>query len=637
MILSRLKIFYVFSSVIIFLSLTAFEENRQSVFHSGFLSFFRNHSSKLNLKIIALNNEVKSKRKNTETAKQLLAEARAEYKSIEAFVIYFLPHESRYLNRAIILEMEKDERISDIIEPHGFQYLEKMLYSDSVNYFREKITAEIGEISKVMTRVNAVIGDYTFNEQNIFEAIQMQLIRQFMLGFTEFETPHSRHGISESQIFLKYTKELLQCVIPTDDPYHPARTFYESLDEAVIYLGEMNKTEEKDYFKFYSEYYIPLSKNFVLFHERVAGKIREYSTPVNLRAGSIFDPGAFNSFNFIYSKNFRQREKVVDLGRVLFFDPVLSDNNQRACASCHRPEKGFTDGLSQSLAFDQDNNLLRNAPTLINSVFQKRLFLDGRSQSFEDQAFRVLSNPDEMHHDFNIVAGKIKASPDYHKLFNEAFEGTRDTAINRLSILTAISEYERTLIGMNSRFDKAINGERTELSDEEKSGFNLFVGKGNCASCHFIPLFNGTFPPEYLETEWETLGVPVIGHDGVKSLDPDSGRGGIVIADILRHAFKTPTVRNAEVTGPYMHNGVFKTLEEVIDFYNVGGGRGMGLDVPYQTLSPDSLHLSDKEKSQLVSFIKSLTDTVNLTGRPARLPVFPGDAQLNKRPVGGVY
>lgn len=634
---SRIKIFYLFATVIVFLSLTAFEDNKHSTFHVNFLAYFRNHSLKLNQKITALNAEVTSKKKNIETAKHLLSDVRLEYKSIEGFIIYFLPHESRLLNRAIILEMEKDERISDIVEPHGFQYMEKLLYSDSVNFFREKIIGELTEINKVLTRVNSVIGDYTFNEQNILEAIQVQLIRQFTLGVTEFETPESKQGIKESKAVLLHTNDLIQCIFPGLNQVTQVRDFLESLHATVVHLSEMDRVEEKDYFAFYSGYYIPLSRSFVQMHETIAGKIREHSTPINFKAGSIFDPDAFNSFNFIHSRNFSEREKVVELGRILFFDPVLSDNNLRACASCHRPEKGFTDGLAKSLAFDQDNSLSRNAPTIINSVFQKRLFHDGRSLSFEDQAFRVLSNPLEMHHDFNLVAEKIKTSPDYHALFRDAFTGTRDTVIDRKSILTAISEYERTLVGMNSRFDKAISGHSSEVNDDEKAGFNLFVGKGNCASCHFIPLFNGTMPPEYLETEWETLGVPKIDENGTKILDPDSGRGGIVIAEMLRHAFKTPTVRNAELTAPYMHNGVFKTLEEVIDFYNVGGGQGMGIDVPYQTLAPDSLHLSEKEKSQLVSFLKSLTDTIDLTSRPAFLPSFPDNAKLNSRPVGGVY
>jgi cytochrome c peroxidase len=221
--------------------------------------------------------------------------------------------------------------------------------------------------------------------------------------------------------------------------------------------------------------------------------------------------------------------------------------------------------------------------------------------------------------------------------FKKAFSGSDDTVISSRSILTAIAEYERSLIGMDSRFDKTITGKATLINADEKEGFNLFMGKGNCASCHFVPLFNGIMLPEYVETEWEILGVPASGTGARRILDPDMGRADVINVDIFKHAFKTPTLRNVELTGPYMHNGVFKTLEEVIEFYNIGGGSNLGYSVPYQTLSTDSLHLTSTEKYQIISFLKTLTDTVNLTSKPSSLPAFPDNPDLNRRVVGGVY
>jgi cytochrome c peroxidase len=144
-------------------------------------------------------------------------------------------------------------------------------------------------------------------------------------------------------------------------------------------------------------------------------------------------------------------------------------------------------------------------------------------------------------------------------------------------------------------------------------------------------------PPIYVETEWEILGVPALKRTGKSELDADLGRASIINVDIFKHAFKIPTLRNVELTGPYMHNGVFKTLEEVIEFYDIGGGIGMGFDVPLQTLPSDSLHLTSNEKYELISFLKSLTDTAFLTAQPITLPEFPGNEVLNKRPVGGEY
>jgi cytochrome c peroxidase len=268
---------------------------------------------------------------------------------------------------------------------------------------------------------------------------------------------------------------------------------------------------------------------------------------------------------------------------------------------------------------------------------QRKLFHDGRAFTFEDQAGQVMSNPLEMHNDFSQIAIKLRNSPEYVQWFRSAFAGTEDTVITNRSILIALAEYERSLIGMNTRFDKSISGRDSLLNYDEINGFNVFMGKGNCASCHFIPLFNGLLPPDYVETEWEIIGVPSSRLVEPRELDPDKGRSAIIPVEIFDHAFKTPGLRNIGLTGPYMHNGVFRTLEEVVEFYEKGGGEGMGLTVPYQTLPPEPLGLTADEKFQLVAFMHSLTDTVGLTAKPVKLPDFPGDPLLKNRSVGGDY
>ena len=169
-----------------------------------------------------------------------------------------------------------------------------------------------------------------------------------------------------------------------------------------------------------------------------------------------------------------------------------------------------------------------------------------------------------------------------------------------------MASYVRSLSQYNSKFDEYLRDE-VEYSSDEKAGFNLFAGKAKCATCHFIPLTNGTVPPNFMKTESEILGVP----NRHNYLDTDLGKYELTQAEIHRNSFKTPTIRNIELTAPYMHNGVFKTLEEVIDFYNKGGGIGLGFKVPNQTLPEDELLLSDKEKKQLIAFMKTLTDKRN--------------------------
>ncbi|HEX6809799.1 MAG TPA: hypothetical protein VF118_17560, partial [Gemmatimonadaceae bacterium] len=153
----------------------------------------------------------------------------------------------------------------------------------------------------------------------------------------------------------------------------------------------------------------------------------------------------------------------------------------------------------------------------------------------------------------------------------------------------------------------------------ERFGFTVFAGKARCATCHFLPLVNGTMPPDFVASEAEIIGTPALPNARPARLDPDPGVAGVDAQPVHRAAFKVPTLRNIALTAPYMHNGVFRTLDQVVDFYDQGGGTGSGLHVPNQTLSADSLHLSREEKRALVSFLRALTDTAGI-GTPAPMP-----------------
>jgi cytochrome c peroxidase len=177
--------------------------------------------------------------------------------------------------------------------------------------------------------------------------------------------------------------------------------------------------------------------------------------------------------------------------------------------------------------------------------------------------------------------------------------------------------------------------EKKDYPADAKAGFNLFMGKAACGTCHFAPVFNGNVPPFYIDAESEVLGV-TMGLDSINPrLDDDFGRSknGLQKEAFphFNHSFKTVTVRNIALTAPYMHNGSFKTLEEVMEFYNLGGGVGMGLKIENQTLPSERLELSEKEKSQIISFLETLTDTSGLVGPRPDLPQFPGRQEWNNR------
>lgn len=636
---SKRHLLFVFSLLFLLFFISSFNGKENKTFSTSFKIYFSTNSTILLNDVLLLFKEVEKKNFNPDSAKVLLSKARIQYKSIEPFVIAFFPGDAQKINRIIVAEMEEDDEISAYVIPHGFQYVEKLLYNDSVVFYRKLIKEEIEEIYTIIGRLNESISYIDILERDVFEAMQMHLVRQFMLGLPNIETAFSRNGTTESAKTIFFYKDFLRQTFSESDSekINLFNQLYFAIDKGVDFLNNTKSGTEPDYFTFYSHYYINISGYLNKLRELISNDDTYNSTAINFQVRSIFDLNVFNSFFFLPAKQMAARKDVIELGRKLFFDPALSANNLRACASCHQPGKGFTDGLALSQSFEPGKNLGRNAPTIINSVLQRKLFHDGRAFTFEDQAGQVMSNPLEMHNDFSQVAIKLKESPEYVKLFRNAFLLSKDTLISSHSVLTAIAEYERSLIGMNSKFDKAISGRGNKLNEDEKNGFNLFMGKGNCASCHFIPLFNGVMPPEYVETEWEILGVPSHEIKSKRELDADIGRAGVINVDIFRHAFKSPSLRNIELTGPYMHNGVFKTLEEIIEFYNNGGGTGLGYEVPFQTLAPDSLHLSLIEKFQLISFLKTLTDTVGLTLKPTSLPEFPDNPKLNLRPIGGDY
>jgi cytochrome c peroxidase len=172
----------------------------------------------------------------------------------------------------------------------------------------------------------------------------------------------------------------------------------------------------------------------------------------------------------------------------------------------------------------------------------------------------------------------------------------------------ALADYVRTLTPFNSPFDHYINGDHTALTALQKRGFNLFMGKGQCGTCHFAPLFNGLTPPLYNRTEFEVLGTPMTKDLLHPVMDTDQGRYSFFRIGFYERAFKTPTVRNAAVTGPYMHNGALDNMEQVLDFYDKGGGNGIGMTLSNQTLATTQLNLDTTEKKAIISFMEALTD-----------------------------
>lgn len=318
----------------------------------------------------------------------------------------------------------------------------------------------------------------------------------------------------------------------------------------------------------------------------------------------------------------RPVKNQVELGRKLFFDRRLAFNNTNSCAMCHIESQGLTSNQSATAIGMEGRSLNRNAPALYNVAYEKTLFHDGRETDLAQQAWAPLLSPLEMANpSIGNVVDRIRGFDDYKGLFEAAFG---EHGVSMETIGTALASYQRTLLAGNSRFDQWRYGNKADaLTDREKHGFEIFTGKGNCSTCHTVgeksALFtDGNFyvtgigyrtaigagarvskvqlaPGEFVEVKHEDMtsySAPVLN---------DIGRFAITLDAKDRWAYKTPGLRNVELTFPYMHDGSLSTLEDVVEFYDKGGFEHDAERV----LHP--LGLTQKEKSDLVAFLKSLT------------------------------
>ena len=334
----------------------------------------------------------------------------------------------------------------------------------------------------------------------------------------------------------------------------------------------------------------------------------------NIFDEDFLNPSAYS--RIVSTPNFSKQSK---LGKLLFYDPIMSKDFTKTCATCHNPKLAFTDGMKVMLEDQPSSQSNRNTPTLINSIYSKQYFHDMRASKPDLQVDHVVYNDEEFNIDYSELINRLTSNEAYSDLFSEAFSDNKQP-ITRYTITTSITQYMTSLSGFDSPFDRYMRDETADLDGDVIKGFNLFMGKGACGSCHFSPTFSGLVPPGFEESESEILGILATNDFDRPILDQDPGRmqnGNLKEASEIYHrSFKTPTVRNVSLTAPYMHNGVHTTLEEVLTFYNNGGGQGMGLNVPYQTLPPDSLGLTTTEQNQIIRFMESLIDTVGMTSIP---------------------
>jgi parallel beta-helix repeat protein len=289
--------------------------------------------------------------------------------------------------------------------------------------------------------------------------------------------------------------------------------------------------------------------------------------------------------------------ETAELGRMLFFDPILSKDQKLSCATCHNPSLGFGDGMQTA------TNLERNSMNLWNVGYEANFFWDGRETTLESQLLTPLHAINEMSASDEETVSRLKAIPSYVELFDKAFGGGADS-VTIENLQTAIAAFERTLISNDSPFDRYAAGQFDALTAQQRRGLDLFRSASTrCFECHAAPTFGND--------NFFVTGVPDL--DGQPH---DEGRAA-VSSDGLDGAFKAPTLRNVALSAPYMHNGAFATLEEVVDFYAKGGGADQGIAVD-RHIVPFELTAQDKE--DLVAFLYALTDESVMPDVPTSVP-----------------
>ena len=534
-------------------------------------------------------------------SKHYFTKARQHFKLAEPYASYLNPEVGHRANGPALPVYKEDN--GKVLRPVGFQKIEESIYEGETSPadFKNELFITKG----LLTNLKENIEKRELNAQRFFMATHQQLFRIVSLAISGFDTPVSHLGIAETIVSIEGLQTVynnsIQHIIKEKNEKLDAE-FQNNIDQAIAYIKSNMDFDTFDRYTFTRDYMNPIMRNWVDIRKTSALWEPVKNQPFNYDAPTFFEDNSFNLNFFTPTVNRNPTKAQVALGKQLFFDQSLSASGSMACATCHIPEKAYSDGL----VTNKDNtgkNLQRNTPTLINTAFQQSFFWDGRSENILEQISAVFKNSKEFNTNVHEFSSEILKDSTYIKAFKNAYG---KVSTNNIEVIKAISSYISTLNGFSSKFDRNMRAEEDTFTSEEKLGYNLFMGKALCATCHFVPLTSGTVPPFFTEHEKEVIGVPETNKN--KALDDDLGFYWKYNEPLHYGMFKTPSVRNVAVTGPYMHNGVYETLEQVMEFYNLGGGGGMGFDLEHQTLPFDELNLTAPEQKAIIAYLKTLTD-----------------------------
>jgi cytochrome c peroxidase len=518
---------------------------------------------------------------DTAAVRSAFAHARVAYKRVEWWLTFADQPAVMALNAPLAEVNEEPEDAADSLEavaqgdvfatPVGLQGVESGLYPR----VRPGACAS-GAAARAVARDLRPPGS-DWSTDAIFEAVRAEVARVDALGLANDDSRLAHFGLAESAAAFDGMARVIATLGPgpLDSALRVgARALASGADSSFDRLGFLTREAAA-----------------------VARALPPHARSGFWRTASLFDSGALDPWALAPKDAPGPSAAEIALGQTLFSDPTLGGRSGRSCMSCHQPFRAFTDG--------ERVHPTRNTPTLLNAALERDLFWDLRAPTLEAQVSDVIMNPREMSGEpLDSIAARV------------ARHG--DPSVTAARIRFALAAYIRTLVRLDSRFDRALRGDTTAISREERRGFTIFMGKGQCGFCHIPPLFNGMAPPTFTQNGVEVLGVPRRADTAGARPDIDVGRYAISHDARDLYGFRVPSVRNAAVTAPYMHNGVYRTLDQVIDFYDRGGGEGIGARLTNQTLPLKPLRLSASEKHALIAFLGSLTDTSAATATASR-------------------
>jgi len=515
-------------------------------------------------------------------------------------------------------QINEDVVAAEYQEAGALQKIEYQVFKGNLN--RAVVFTSLQEFSNFVSQLkNAAAHDHKSGYFEVSEIkdqltylLASELYRQFSLQLSGHFRLHQDLAIEDTRAFFNSLRQWGHLLGITKTPGWSKKLYqlqnrlheadYASLDRMALYVKDLR----------------PLYR-LTVANIDVEDCSQRFGLPGN-KNGELFD------WQWFSTQRPSITEEQVHLGRLLFFDPLLSGNWRRSCASCHQPSKAFADGRATSMAFDFPQRITRNAPSLVNAFIQSDKAGHGLEKLDVEQFLQsVFNHPQELRISSSEIVRRLGLSDGYLNLFERAYP---NSGLDSTTVLKALSAYVLTLNDMESVFDTALRSS-AKLPEDAIQGFNLFLGRAGCGSCHFPPFFSGRKPPFYRDREIQSLGI-TNRLQGIRTKDEDTGVGAYRMDARYNYFFQTPSLRNLSKTAPYTHNGSLVTLPEILTYLCEGEYDGLA------TLPPGSITLDPKERSMIIAFLRELQGDIHeRENKNITLPVLDhSDQHANRRPAG---